>query len=111
MGTEAKDLYIEQINLNNCVLTSREVKYLALAALGYHNYQIAQILYVSFYTVRKTLEKIFSKLHTIDRANAVAIAFIHKILSAEILMQIIKYYDINNQVYCRELNYEFCSTK
>lgn len=84
MDTEAKDFYLEQINLNNCILTS--VEYLALAARAYHNYQIEQILYVSFYTVRKTLEKIFSKLHAIDRANAVAIAFIHKILSAEILM-------------------------
>lgn len=86
MDTETKDFYLEQINLNNCILTSREVEYLALAARAYHNYQIEQILYVSFYTVRKTLEKIFSKLHAIDRANAVAIAFIHKILSAEILM-------------------------
>lgn len=111
MDTEVKDLHKEKVSLNNKILTCREVEYLALAALGYHNYQIAQILYVSFSTVRKTLEKIFFKLHAMDRANAVAIAFVHRILSAEILTQVIRYYDINNREYHKELCYEFCSTK
>ena len=98
MKAEVNDLYIEINKSKRHMLTSREVEYLGLVALGYHNSQIAKILYVSFYTVKKTLEKIFSKLHAIDRASAVAIAFIHKILSANVLTNIIKTYNIRSQV-------------
>ena len=95
MKTEVSDNCIEFETPPKCILTPREVEYLGLVALGFHNSQIAQILYVSFYTVKKTLEKIFDKLHAIDRANAVAIAFIHDILSAKVLTQIVRTYDIS----------------
>lgn len=71
------------------VLTSREIEYLSLVALGYQNYKIAEVLFVTSSTVKKTLENIFYKLDAIDRANAVAIAFVHEILTADIINQII----------------------
>lgn len=67
------------------ILTEREIEYLSLAGLGYKNCQIASILYVSPSTVKKTLELIFRKINAKDRANAVAIAFMHNILNTEIL--------------------------
>ena len=95
MNTEVSSSYIDTDSPKKCILTPREVEYLGLVALGFHNSQIAQILYVSFYTVKKTLEKIFDKLHAIDRASAVAIAFIHDILSAKVLTRIVRTYEIS----------------
>ena len=67
---------------------------MGLVALGYHNYEIAKILYVTDPTVKKALEKIFRKLHALDIANAVAIAFIHEILDVRVLTQLVGTYDI-----------------
>lgn len=99
MNTEVNTDYININSKKECILTPREVEYLGLVALGFHNSQIAKILYVSFYTVKKTLEKIFEKLHAIDRANAVAIAFIHKILNTKILTGIVKTHNIRTQIF------------
>lgn len=68
-----------------CVLTNREIEYLALVGLGYKNIEIALILIVSPSTVKKTLENIYDKLKAKDRANAIAIGFMHEILKPEIL--------------------------
>ena len=69
------------------VLTTREIDYLSLVALGYHNDIIAKILFVSTSTVKKTLENIFKKLNAKDRANAVAIAFVHNLISLQSLSE------------------------
>lgn len=87
------------------VLTTREVEYISLVALGYKNWMIAKVLFVSNSTVKKTLENISRKLNARDRANAVAIAFIHNLINAETLTQIIKSHDLimtptNYQYYC-----------
>lgn len=71
------------LQVNTGILTQRETEYLSLVAMGFKNKQIGLILSVSINTVKKTLENIFLKLHAIDRANAVAIAFIHDILTPE----------------------------
>ena len=74
-------------------LSCRETEYLSLAALGYKNKETAGILCVSYFTVKKTFESIFKKLSAKDRANAVAIAFIFGILTADTLLDIkIKYH-------------------
>ena len=44
---------------NENILTPREIEYLALAALGFKNLQIAEILVVTQSTVKKMLESIF----------------------------------------------------
>lgn len=95
MRMEVKDCSVDAIIDNYCVLTPREIEYLGLVALGYHNNEIARTLYVSFYTVKKTLENIFDKLHAIDRANAVAIVFIHKILNVAVLTDLVQTYKIS----------------
>ncbi len=56
---------------NENILTPREIEYLALAALGFKNLQIAEILVVTQSTVKKMLESIFSKLNAKDRTHAV----------------------------------------
>ncbi len=76
-------------------LTAREIEYLSLVAMGFKNIEIAKILSVTESTVKKTLEAVFQKLFAKDRANAVAIAFIHDVINAQILSIIVKKYQIN----------------
>ena len=99
MHTEDSSSYIDTDSPKKCILTPREVEYLGLVALGFHNSQKAQILYVSFHTVKKTLENIFDKLHAIDRASAVTIAFIHDFLSAKVLTQIVITYNLSTSFF------------
>ena len=75
-------------------MTNREIEFLCLVALGYGNNLIAENLFVTKSTVKKTLENIFKKLNAKDRANAVAIAFIHNIISVEILNELKQKYDL-----------------
>lgn len=87
------DLFI--LSKENNILTSREIEYLSLIALGFKNKMIANTLFVSKSTVKKTIENIFEDLNAKDRANAVAIAFAHKIITPESLIQIMKKYKLN----------------
>ncbi len=92
------DVERDLITLNNFnnknILTNREMEYLSMVALGYKNNVIAKNLFVTNSTVKKTLENIYRKLNAKDRANAIAIAFTHKILSAEIINNYTKYHNI-----------------
>ena len=76
------------------ILTAREVEYLSMVAFGFKNRMIADILFVSKSTVKKTLENIFKDLNAKDRANAVAIAFVHEIITPESLETIAKKYNL-----------------
>ncbi len=76
-------------------LTARETEYLSLVAMGFKNSEIAKILSVTDSTVKKTLEAVFQKLFAKDRANAVAIAFMHDILNVQILSFVVKKYKVN----------------
>ena len=75
-------------------LTNRETEYLSLAAMGFKNREIANILFVSISTVKKAFEIIFRKLSAKDRAHAVTIAFIHKLLNAHILTNVSEKYKL-----------------
>ena len=77
MGLRAITIELDNQSEYKNILTNREMEYLCLVALGYHNNIIAKNLFVTRNTVKKTLEKIFKKLNAKDRANAVAIAFTH----------------------------------
>ena len=79
------------------ILTNREIEFLCLVALGYGNNLIAENLFVTKSTVKKTLENIFKKLNAKDRANAVAIAFMHNLITTEILNELIQKYDLVNK--------------
>lgn len=79
---------------NTYNLTSREAEYLALVAMGFKNIEIAKIFIVSKSTVKKTLENIFIKLLAKDRANAVAIAFLHGILNNYVLAKTLEKYNM-----------------
>ena len=76
------------------VLTKREIEYLSMAALGFKNWRIAEILSVTRSTVKKTLENIYKELNAKDRANAVTLAFIAKIITSESLAEIEKKYNL-----------------
>ena len=65
------------------ILTQREIQYLLLAADGCKNLEIAQILYVSNSTVKKTFENIFLKLKARTKAQALSIAYVHDIITKE----------------------------
>ncbi len=86
-----KSLFITE----KTILTKREIEYLSMVALGFKNRMIADILFVSKSTVKKTLENIFKALNAKDRANAVAIAFMHKIITPDSLVEITKKFNIN----------------
>lgn len=88
------DVESSQTLTEKSVLTIRETEYLSLAALGYKNKEIAAILFVTLSTVRKTLETISVKLNAKNRANAVAIAFIHSILNNCILEKVRERYKL-----------------
>ena len=79
------------------ILTNREIEFLCLVSLGYKNNIIANNLFVAKSTVKKTLENIFKKLKARDRANAVAIAFMHNLITAEILTELEKKYCFNEK--------------
>ena len=99
MSVKIKDYRTSVKKDSDCILTSREIEYLSLIALGYHNPQIAEILEVSYYTVKKTLELIFNKLNASDRASAVSIGYIHQILNVKVLTSIaVKYKIKTNQI-------------
>lgn len=88
VSVETKNNTINNTSTSKSILTERELEYLVLVAIGCHNSQIAKEIGVSYYTVKKTLELIFSKLHAKDRANAVALAFIHGILNSNVLVSV-----------------------
>lgn len=94
MDTEVYNSHNDVNTSTEYKLTQREIEYLGLVALGFHNYEIAKALRVTDPAVRKALESIFSKLCAKDRANAVAIAFVHKLLNADILANLVKKYKI-----------------
>ncbi len=79
----------EKVSINSYkvkkLLTNRELEYLALVALGTPNQEIADILFVTLSTVKKTLENIFKKLDARDRANAVSIGYTHELLTTRIV--------------------------
>ena len=94
MVIEEQALFVLQKDKNiESVLTPRETEYLGLVAMGFKNYEIANILSVTISTVKKTLETIFDKLNAVDRANAVSIAFVHKLLDDVVLSQISNKYN------------------
>ena len=75
-------------------LTAREIEYISLAAIGFKNIEIADILSVTNSTVKKTLETVFSKLQARNRTNAVTVAFVHEIITPQKLVEIsLKYKD------------------
>lgn len=82
---------------NKSILTNREMEYLSMVALGYKNNAIAKRLFVTNSTVKKTLENIYKKLNAKDRANAIAIAFSHKILSLELLHSFEESHNLNKE--------------
>ena len=83
---------------NENILTPREIEYLALAALGFKNLQIAEILVVTQSTVKKMLESIFSKLNAKDRTHPVTICFLHELLSGSYLNEIISKYNLQDLI-------------
>ena len=95
MGLRIKPETLNNKSKYKKLLTNREIEFLCLVALGYKNNVIAKNLFVTKSTVKKTLENIFKKLNAKDRANAVTIAFIHNLITAEILTELEKKYDSN----------------
>ncbi len=81
MEVEGQTLFVLDKEAIKSILTIREKEYLSLVAMGFKNHEIAKILFVSHSTVKKELESIFTKLCARNRANAVTIAFLHKILT------------------------------
>ena len=86
------ELSIGKPKTKNNFLTTREIEYLSLVALGCSNKNIAKHLFVSYNTVKKTLENIFLKLGAKDRANAVTICFIHQLITPQSLTKKFEYY-------------------
>ena len=77
----------------NKKLTSREKEYLSLAALGFRNLAISKILFVSYSTVKKTFEMISRKTEANNKTNAVAICFMHQILTQEDILSVFFKYE------------------
>jgi DNA-binding CsgD family transcriptional regulator len=61
-------------------LTARELQVLALVAAGKTNREIAMVLVISEYTVRRHLQNVFAKLGVSSRAAATTYAFQHQLV-------------------------------
>lgn len=94
MEAEGQALFVLNREEAESILTIREKEYLSLVAMGFKNHEIAKILFVSKSTVKKELETIFKKLFATNRANAVAIAFVHQILNTYILTDVFDQYNL-----------------
>ncbi len=94
MEAEGQALFVLNREEAESILTIREKEYLSLVAMGFKNHEIAKILFVSKSTVKKELEAIFKKLFATNRANAVAIAFVHQILNTYILTDVFDQYNL-----------------
>lgn len=80
------------------ILTNRETEVLCLVGLGFKNLEIAKILNIQICTVKKFLETIFLKIHAKNRTHALTIAFLHDIITKDILNQIYtKYINIKSR--------------
>ena len=87
LGPEATAVLIHQATrlpaeIPGYDLTARELEVLALLVDGLNNGQIADRLIVSRSTVKFHVSNILSKLHATTRAEAVAIAVRHKLISS-----------------------------
>jgi len=68
--------------LRECArLSAREVTVLQLIADGLTDREIGQALYLSEFTVKSHVKRLFGKLSARNRANAVAIAASHRLVS------------------------------
>ena len=65
----------------SCDLTEREMEVLNLVVQGHSNQQIADALVISIATVKAHISSILSKLQVSSRAEAIAYAIKHKIVS------------------------------
>ncbi|WP_406061713.1 response regulator transcription factor [Streptomyces sp. NBC_01077] len=61
-----------QRNLEQCGLSAREVEVMDLIATGLNNRQIAATCFITEKTVKNHINRIFAKLHTDTRAEAIA---------------------------------------
>ncbi len=92
MRLKTKKKFISGSEKEEWYLTAREIEYLSLVALGFKNHMIADKLFVTKSTVKKMLENIYKKLFAKDRANAIAIAFLHDLINVKVLTDIrVKY--------------------
>ena len=80
------------------LLTKRQLECLALAAFGFKNGEIGEILIVSESTAKKTLEESYKRLKTNNRTNAVTLGFAYGILSMEILNQIFIKFNLKDKL-------------
>ena len=83
----------KEFNIEN-MLTQRKMEHIVLAALGYTNQEIAETLYISKSTVKKTFEDIFKKLDAKDRTNLVHKAWALGVLNSSVEKSILKKYNI-----------------
>jgi DNA-binding CsgD family transcriptional regulator len=68
----AAGLYGRDHNVRDFGLTSREVEVMDLIAAGMNNRQIAATCFISEKTVKNHINRIFAKLHSSSRSEAIA---------------------------------------
>lgn len=94
MSLEARSIKSNYVLSDSCILTEREIECLSLVALGYTNYDAAKIIMISEGMFKKNLSDIYRKFAVNDRANAVALGFLHKILDVSVISAIMKKYNL-----------------
>lgn len=97
MSLEARSIKSNYVLSDSCILNEREIECLSLVALGYTNNQAAKIIIISEGMFKKNLGDVYRKLLTDDRANAVALGFLHKILDASVISAIMKKYNLKGR--------------
>lgn len=88
MSKEAKDIKVNDVLSEACVLKEDEIECLSLVALGYTNEQIAQIVFTSVATVKIKIKSILKAFSAVDRTHAVTLGFLHQILNVSVINSI-----------------------
>ncbi|MBE0699844.1 MAG: response regulator transcription factor [Anaerolineaceae bacterium] len=84
LSPEAAQVLIESTRITKqppCDLTEREMEVLHLVVQGYSNQQIANEMVITVATVKAHVSNTLAKLHVSSRAEAIAYALKHKIVS------------------------------
>ena len=87
------------------VLAPRELEILSLAALGFKSKNIAEILFVSVATIKKTLANTYLKLNAKNKTNAVAIAILNNMLDINMINHVAAKYKIDVKKHLVLANY------
>ncbi len=94
MSMEAKNIKLNYVLSENCVLTERETECISIVSLGYTNVDAAKVINISEGMFKKNIKDIFDKLYVDDRTYAVQKALRYGILTFDMIDRVQAKYNL-----------------